>query len=50
MTGVLKTPGFLLKGMGGRGQGTNVVTPHIPVPFVRVLGVLGILEGYYHIR
>ena len=46
MTGVWKTPGFLSKGMGGRGQGTNIVTPHIPVPFVGVPGVSGILEGY----
>ena len=50
MIGVLKTPRFLLKGMGGRGQGMNIVTPHIPVPFVGVPGVSGILEGYYHIR
>ena len=27
MIGVLKTPRFLLKGMGGRGQGMNIVTP-----------------------
>ena len=47
MTGVLKTPEFLLRGMGGRGQGMKFVTPHKPVPFVGVPGVSGILEGYY---
>ena len=49
MTGVLQTRGFLSRGMEGRGQGTNSVTLHIPVPFVGVPGVSGIVEGM-HVR
>ena len=45
MTRVLKTPGFLLRGMGGRGQGMKFVTPHKPIPFVGGTGGIGDTGG-----
>jgi hypothetical protein len=42
-----KPLGFCRGVWEGRGQGTDIVTPHKPLPVAGVMGVAGVLEGYW---
>ena len=46
MTGVFKTPRFWWGVWEGRGKGSHIATPNIPLPLAGAPGVSGVLEGY----